>query len=101
MKRGRMPGRAWTAQTGGLEQSRYIREAPPFTPQLGAKSSGGTTALPPAHTGSASLEHVWLATENLWRIRHTRPESPQPEGRAGREKSFWLICARALAPAYP
>ena len=36
-------GRAWTAQTGGLEQSStYARR--PHAPQLGAKSSGGTTA---------------------------------------------------------
>jgi CheY-like chemotaxis protein len=76
------------------EQSRFIREAPQFTPQLGAKSSGGTTALPPAHTGSASLEHVWLATENLWRISHTRPESLQTwRVVPGRKKILANLCA--------
>jgi|SoimicMinimDraft_17_1059745.scaffolds.fasta_scaffold343836_1 hypothetical protein len=32
-----MPGRAWTAQTGGLEQSRYIREAPPIYAAAGSQ----------------------------------------------------------------
>jgi hypothetical protein len=63
------------------------------------KGSGRTTALPPAHKGSFRLEYIWLGNQNLWRIRHTRPESPQLDSRAGGEKSFWLICARALAAA--
>ena len=53
----------------------------------------------PAHKGSFRLEYIWLGNQNLWRIRHTRPESPQLDSRAGGEKSFWLICARALAAA--
>jgi hypothetical protein len=55
--------------------------------------------LPPAHKGSFRLEYIWLGNQNLWRIRHSRPESPQLDSRAGGEKSFWLICARALAAA--
>jgi DNA-binding transcriptional LysR family regulator len=53
----------------------------------------------PAHKGSFRLEYIWLGNQNLWRIRRTRPESPQLDSRAGGEKSFWLICARALAAA--
>ena len=36
---------------------------------------------------------------NLWRIRHTRPELSQLERPCWVGNKFWLICARAFAPA--
>ena len=42
----------------------------------------------PAHKGSFRLEYIWLGNQNLWRIRHTRPESPQLDSRAGEKNYF-------------
>jgi hypothetical protein len=59
----------------------------------------GTPAVQRLYRLHTRLHQLGSFTENLWRIRHTRPESPQLDSRAGGEKSFWLICARALAAA--
>jgi len=48
----------------------------------------------PAHKGSFRLEYIWLGNQNLWRIRHTRPESPQLDSRAGGRKIILAhLCA--------
>jgi hypothetical protein len=58
------------------------------------KGSGRTTALPPAHKGSFRLEYIWLGNQNLWRIRHTRPESSQLDSRVGGRKIILAhLCA--------
>ena len=50
--------------------------------------------LPPAHKGSFRLEYIWLGNQNLWRIRHTRPESSQLDSRAGGRKIILAhLCA--------
>jgi hypothetical protein len=69
----------------------------------GGMSSIGQCSHAPHSAGEqkapAVQRLIWLGNQNLWRIRHTCPESPNWIVVLGGEKSFWLICARALAAA--
>ena len=55
----------------------------------------------PAHKGSFRLEYIWLGNQNLWRIRHTRPESPQLDGRAGEKNHFGSFVRELWRPQTP
>jgi hypothetical protein len=64
----------------------------------GGMSSIGQCSQAPHSAGEqkapAVQRLIWLGNQNLWRIRHTRPESPQLDSRSGGRKIILAhLCA--------
>ena len=89
------------ARLEGLEPIQVHTRGAPIYSAGEQKAPAVQRLYRPAHKGSFRLEYIWLGNQNLWRIRHTRPESPQLDGRAGEKNHFGSFVRELWRPQTP